>query len=165
MLNLRTERQAWELLLNYVGAPRLGISGVPVLWSVRDIIAHVIPQQQYLADRLSEIARDEIFVPCKTQAELDTFLEEFGYPDFDSPLLNRDNANDRIVGKYRSVSLQELVAHEIHAFDAIYEAAQKLSEGLLNEANLYGRIARYTYEHYRHHAADIRARFKAPLER
>ncbi len=164
LLRLQNERENWEHALNYVGI-RLSIGGVSGRWSARDILAHIMVREHYLADRLREIQRGESLPPCKTQDELDTFLDEFGYPDFESPLLPEHEANEWAVRKYRNTPFKELVALEIHAFDAVYEAVKELSEEQLNENKLFARVARYTYEHYRHHAADIRKRFKFPVKR
>jgi hypothetical protein len=165
LTRLQDERQEWELLINYVASSRMGIGCVAGTWAVRDILAHIVAQEQYLADRLAEIARGECFSVCHTQDELDTFLEEYGYPDFESPILQLDIANDWIVNRYKSVSSPDLVAQEIHAFDAIWEAVQALTGKQLSENNLYERIAHYTYEHYNEHAVDIRSRFKSPVKR
>jgi hypothetical protein len=162
---LQNERQEWELLINYVASSRMGIGCVAGTWAVRDILAHIVAQEQYLADRLAEIARGESFSVCQTQDELDTFLEEYGYPDFESPLLQPDIANDWVVNKYKSVSNEDLVSQEIHAFDAILESLGGLSEYQLADNDLYRLVAHYTYEHYNEHAADIRKRFRSPVNR
>lgn len=162
---LQNERQEWELLINYVASSRMGIGCVAGTWAVRDILAHIVAQEQYLADRLAEIARGESFSVCQTQDELDTFLEEFGYPDFESPILQIDIANDWVVNRYKSVSNEDLVGQEIHAFDAIIESLHVLTESQLDEHDLFKLIAGYTYEHYNEHAADIRKRFSSPVKR
>jgi hypothetical protein len=165
LYRLQNERQDWELLINYVASSRMGIGCVAGTWAVRDILAHIVAQEQYLADRLAEVARGETFSVCQTHDELDTFLEECGYPDFESPLLQLDIANDWVVDKYKSVSNEDLVAQEIHAFDAVIESLSALTEYQLSEQNLFKLIAHYTYEHYNEHAADIRNRFRTPVKR
>ena len=162
---LQNERQEWELLINYVASSRMGIGCVAGTWAVRDILAHIVAQEQHLADRLAEIARGDSLSVCHNQDEMDTFLEKFGYPDFESPILQLDIANDWVVNRYKSVSNADLVAQEIQAFDAIIESLSALSEYQLTEHNLYKLIAHYTYEHYNEHAADIRKRFKSPVKR
>jgi hypothetical protein len=165
LARLQDERQEWELLINYVASSRMGIGCVAGTWAVRDILAHLIAQEQYLADRLAEVAHGEPFSVCQTQDEMDTFLEEFGYPDFESPLLNPDTANDWVVNKYKSISNEDLVALEMHAFDAIIESFLLIPEERLAEQALFKHIAHYTYEHYNEHAADIRKRFPSPVNR
>jgi hypothetical protein len=162
---LQNEREEWELLINYVASSRMGIGCVAGTWAVRDILAHIVAQERYLADRLAEIARGESHSFCRTQGELDTFLEEFGYPDFESPILKQEIANDWVVNKYKSVANPDLVELELNAFDAIWEHIQSLTDKQLSENNLYERIAHYTYAHYNEHAADIRKRFRSPVKR
>lgn len=165
LTRLQNERQNWELLINYVASSRMGIGCVTGTWAVRDILAHIVAQEQYLADRLAEIARGDSPSFCRTQDELDTFLEEFGYPDFESPLLKQEIANDWVVNKYKSVANPDLVELELNAFDALWEHTKSLTDKQLSENNLYERIAHYTYEHYNEHATDIRKRFRSPVKR
>mgnify|MGYP003557113760 CR=1 FL=1 len=165
LARLQNEREDWEHVLNHVGSIRLGIGGVSGHWSARDILAHILVREQYLADRLHELQQGKTMPPCQSQEELETFLEEFGYPDFESSLLPENQANEWAVVKYRNVPFKELVVLEIHAFDSLYESLMALSEEQLNENGLAERVARATYKHYRHHAADIRNRFQTPLKR
>jgi len=165
LTHLQNERQNWELLINYVASSRMGIGCVAGTWAVRDILAHILAQEQYLADRLEEILRGEPYSFCRTQDELDTFLEEFGYPDFESPILQQDTANEWVVNKYKTIANTDLIALELHAFDVIWEHIKGLTGKQLIENDLYERIAHYTYAHYNEHAADIRKRFRSPVKR
>jgi hypothetical protein len=122
-------------------------------------------REQYMADRLEEILQGTSLPACQTQDELDTFLEEFGYPDFESSILPGDQANEWAVLKYRNQPFNELMDFEIHVFEELHENILSLSEEQLNETNLAERLAQFTYKHYRQHAADIHRRFKAPLKR
>jgi hypothetical protein len=160
MLHARDE---WEPLINHVGLPRVGIGGVSGLWSVKNIVSHIMCREQHLADRLAEIARGEPEIVCRTQSDLEAFYEEFGYPDFGSPLLTEYDANELVFQKYRNVAMNEVVADELHAFECLMAAVRSLSEETLNERGLVRRIKHVTVEHYRDHGADIRKRFKRPL--
>lgn len=165
LVHLQNERDHWERALNYVGAARLGIGGVTGHWSVRDIVAHIMVREQHIADRLHEIQQGEALPPCKTQDELDTFFEEFGYPDFESPILESLTADEWAIQKYRNTPFKDLVTIELHVFEAILESMKQLSEQELEAHSLYERVARATMAHYRQHTADIRKRFKAPIKR
>ena len=165
LVRLQNERDHWERALNYVGAARLGIGGVSGHWSARDIVAHIMTREQHLADRLHEIQNGEALSPCHNQDELDTFFEEFGYPDFESPALETAIANDWAVQKYHNLPFKDLVTIELHMYEAILESLKQLSEEQLESHNLYERITHITISHYRRHAADMRKRFKAPLKR
>jgi Protein of unknown function (DUF1706) len=159
---LLQERDKFELLLNRVGyTRRMTIKGVSGKWSIKDILAHILAYEQYIADRMNEILHHEHYIPCKTQTALDAFLDEFGYPDFGSPLLDDHVPNAWIVEKYRNVSLEEIVAQEIHAFSSIVSTLENMPERLINHHNLYERVAGNTYRHYREHIADIRRWLRA----
>ena len=157
LARLLHERDKFELLLNRVGyTRRMTLKGVAGKWSIKDMLAHILAYEQYIADRMDEILRDEVYLPCRTQNALDAFLDEFGYPDFGSPLLDDDGPNEWIVEKYKNVSLDEVVTQEIQAFAAVVSSLEKISEEMLNQHNLYDRIANNTFLHYREHTADIK---------
>ena len=157
LARLMVERDKFELLLNRVGhTHRMTLKGVAGKWSMKDVLAHIWAYEQFLADRMHEIANDQIYTPCKTQTALDAFLDEFGYPDFGSPLLNDENPNSWVVERYRNVSLDDLVAQEIEAFAGIVSSFESMDEATINRHNLYNRIIKHTYEHYREHVHEIK---------
>ena len=89
---LLRERDKFELLMNRAGfVRRMTMKGVEGSWSIKDVIAHIWAYEQYMSDRLDEIARGEVYIPCKTHHALEAFLDQFGYPDFGSPLLEEEN--------------------------------------------------------------------------
>jgi len=136
---LLQERDKFELLLNRIGyTHQMTLKGVSGKWSIKDILAHILSYEQYMADRMNEIVHHEVYIPCKTQTALDAFADIYGYPDFGSPLLDHDTPDAWVVEKYKNVSLDDVVAQELQAF--------------LNE-----RIANNTYKHYREHIKDIQA--------
>ena len=159
---LLRERDKFELLLNRIGyTRRMTLKGVSGKWSIKDILAHVLAYEQYISDRMNEIQHGETYIPCKTQNALDAFLDEFGYPDFGSPLLDDDGPNAWVVEKYTNVPLDDVVAQELQAFAAIISSLEKMPEETLNQHNLYDRVANNTYRHYREHIADIRRWLKS----
>jgi len=156
------ERDKFELLLNRVGfTRRMTIKGVSGKWSIKDILAHILAYEQYIADRMQEILLDEPYTPCKTQTALDAFLDEFGYPDFGSPLLDDHGPNTWVVERYKNVSLEDVVAQETNAFSSIVSALENIPENLITQHNLFERVANNTYHHYREHIADIKHWVKA----
>lgn len=151
------ERDRFEQLLNRVGyARRMTLKGIVGKWSVKDMLAYVWAHEQYLADRMHEILHGQAGAPCKTQAALDDFLAEFGYPDFGSPLLDAETSGEWIVARYHSVSLDDLVAQEIEAFCSIVSALESMREESILRHNLYHRIIQHTWERYREYAHPIR---------
>jgi hypothetical protein len=162
LARLMRERDKFELLLNRVGyTRRMTLKGVSGKWSVKDMLAHVLAYEQYIADRMNEVLHGEEYTPCKTQNALDAFLDEYGYPDFGSPLLDDNAPNAWVTEKYRNVSLDEVVSQEIQAFTAIVSFLEKLSDEMMNEHHFYDRIANNTYRHYREHTAEIRRWMKS----
>ena len=154
---LLRERDKFEVLVNRVGfVRRLTLKGVVGKWSVKDILAHILAYEQFMADRMEELSRGEVYLPSKTQNALDEFLEEYGYPDFGSPLLDVDGPNEWVVEKYRNVSLEDIITQELNAFASIVSLLESMSETTIEQHNLYDRIANNTYKHYREHIRDIR---------
>lgn len=157
LARLMRERDTFELLLNRVGyARRMTLTGVSGKWSVKDMLAHIFAYELYIADRMNESLHGETYVPCRTQNALDAFLDEFGYPDFGSALLEEETPNEWVVEKYKNVSLDDLIAQEIQAFASIISALEKMSEEMMERHQFYERIANNTYRHYREHSAEIK---------
>ncbi len=157
MARLMRERDRFELLINRIGfTRRLTMPNVIGKWSIKDVLAHILAYELYIADRLEEILQHEMYIPCKTQNALDAFLDQFGYPDFGSPLLDDDGPNEWVVEKYRNVALEDVVMQELNAFTAIVASLEKLSEDDIDRHNLYVRVASNTYKHYREHIRDIK---------
>jgi len=151
------ERDKFELLLNRVGyARRMTLKGVLGKWSVKDLLAHILAYEQYMADRLGEILQGEEYVPSRTQSALEAFLDEYGYPDFGSPLLEQDGPTEWVIEKYRNVSLEDVISQELQAFAAIMASLEKMNEEMMNRHQLYERVANNTYHLYREHIADIK---------
>lgn len=158
LARLLRERDKFELLINRIGfTRRLTIPGVLGKWSVKDLLAHVLVYEQYMADRMEEILQAEPYVPSRTQNDLDAFLDRYGYPDFGSSLLDDEAPMEWVVEKYKTVSLEDIVTQELNAFASIVALLEGMSEETIGKHNLYERIATNTYKHYREHSRDIRS--------
>jgi hypothetical protein len=158
---LQVERDKFELLLNRVGFTRtMTIKGVSGNWSIKDIIAHIWAYEQYISDRLNEIKHGDLYYPCKKFNALDAFIDQFGYPDFGSPLLDDEEANAWVYEKYKNVALEEIVAQEIQAYSSIVSAIESIPDYLIKEHNLFERVADNTYHHYHEHTKAIKAWLK-----
>jgi hypothetical protein len=154
---LMRDRDKFEILVNRIGFTRqLAMPGVLGKWSIKDMLAHLLSCEQYIADRLEEILHNEPYIPCKTQTALDAFLDQFGYPDLGSPLLDEDAPKEWVVEKYKNVSLEEIVTQELNAFTSIIASLEKLREDVIDSHNLYERIANNTYKQYREHIRNIK---------
>jgi len=151
------ERDRFELLLNHVGyTRRMTLKGVAGKWSIKDVLAHILAYEQFIADRMHEILHGETYVPCKTQTALDAFLDQFSYPDFGSPLLDEGSPKEWVIEKYRNVSLDDVIAQELQAFSSILASLEKLPEETINRHNLYDRIIKHTYHHYHEYTTKIK---------
>lgn len=156
LARLIRERDKFELLINRIGfTRRLTLPGVLGKWSIKDLLAHVLVYEQYMADRMVEIQQGEPYVPSRTQNALDAFLDQFGYPDFGSPLLADESHLEWVVEKYRKASLEEVVTQELNAFASILASLEKMPEEMIGKHNLYERIANNTYKRYRELSRDI----------
>src|ERR1043165_6352708 len=162
LARLMRERDKFELLLNRIGyTRRMTLKGVSGKWSIKDILAHILAYEQYIADRMNEILHGETYSPCKTQNALDAFLDEFGYPDFGSSLLDDEGPNAWVAEKYAHVPLEDVIEQEIQAFVSIISALEKMPEEMMIRHHLYDRIAKNTSQHYREHTADIKRWLKS----
>lgn len=151
------ERDKFELLLNRVGyTRRMTLKGVAGKWSIKDVLAHILAYEQFIADRMHEILHGETYLPCKTQTALDAFLDQFGYPDFGSPLLDEESPREWVIERYRNVSLDDVIAQELQAFASIVSSLEKMPEETINRHNLYDRVVKHTYHLYRSHASEIK---------
>lgn len=157
LTRLLQERDKFELLLNRAGyTRRMTLKGVAGKWSIKDVLALILTHEQFLADRMAEIAANAPYSPCRTQTALDAFLDEFGYPDFGSPLLDEESPKEWVIERYRNISLDDVIAQELQAFTSIFASLEKLPEPVLARHNLYDRIAKHTWLHYREHTPGIK---------
>ena len=151
------ERDKFELLLNRVGyTRRMTLKGVAGKWSIKDVLAHILAYEQFITDRMHEILHGETYLPCKTQTALDAFIDQFGYPDFGSPLLDEESPREWVIERYRNVSLDDIIAQELQAFASIVSSLEKMPEETINRHNLYDRVVKHTYHLYRSHASEIK---------
>jgi hypothetical protein len=151
------ERDKFELLLNRIGyARRMTLKGVAGKWSVKDVLAHIWAYEQFIADRMHEILHNQHYTPCKTQTALDAFLDEYGYPDLGSPLLDEDSPREWIMERYTTVSLEDVIAQELQAFSSIVSAFEQMPIDDIMRHNIQNRIVKHTYERYRKHVREIK---------
>ena len=162
LARLLHERDKFELLLNRAGyTRRMTLKGVAGKWSIKDVLALILTYEQFIADRMEEILDHEAYIPSRTQTALDAFLDEFGYPDLGSPLLDDESPREWVIERYRNISLDEVIAQELQAFASIVASLEKLPEPVIARHTLYDRIAKHTWLHYREHTHGIKRWLKA----
>ena len=93
---LHRERDKFENLLNQVGFTRqMTMKGVSGSLSIKDMLADILAREQFIGDRLSEILHHEPYAPCTSHTALENFQKNYGYPDYESPLLEKEKPNYR----------------------------------------------------------------------
>lgn len=150
---LLAARDQFERLVNQAGFARL--SAMPLAageYSIKDILAHIMAYEQFLADHLHFLASGQPRVPSQGIQELDAFLAHYGYPDFESPLLGENEANAWVYETYRNAPIEEIVSLELHAFNGIIDHLVRLPH---IPRSLLALLHSYTLEHYEEHLPDI----------
>jgi hypothetical protein len=147
---LQNERDQFELLLNRLGFTRqLTMRGVVAGLTVKDLVAEVFSHEQFIADRLSEILHGDDYAPSASFTALDNFQKEYGYPDYESPLIEKDKHDLSVVDAYKHIEFDEIVSQELAVYGNILESIEKLTQHEFLDHDLYHRIAEHTYRPYR----------------
>ncbi|MBI5354289.1 MAG: hypothetical protein HZB50_16730 [Chloroflexi bacterium] len=153
---LQRERDKFELLLNQVGFTRqMTIKGVSASLSIKDLLADILTREEFIADRLNEILHDEAYSPCTSHTALEKFQKDFGYPDYESPLLEKENRNHVAIYKHKNIGLDDIVEKEIAAYGNIISSLERLTHDQCLDHDLFHRIAEHTYKPYRRMSMEI----------
>jgi len=153
---LMQERDKFEILLNRVGFTRqMTMVGVLGSYSVKDMLADILTREQFIADRLSEILHGEIYSPCTSHTALENFQSVNGYPDYESPLIEKEKLNHLVIYKHKNIGLDDIVEQELAAYTNIISALEKLTHNQCLDHDLFHRIAEHTYKPYRRTSMEI----------
>jgi hypothetical protein len=153
---LQYERDKFELLLNRVGfARQLTMKGVSGNLSIKDLLTDVLSREQFIADRLTEILHGEIYSPCTSYTTLQDFQSQYGYPDYESPLMEKDVPDHLVMEKHKNIALDEIISQELAVYANIMDAIHKLTHHQFLDNDLYHRLAIHTYKPYRRLSMDI----------
>ena len=153
---LQRERDKFELLLNRVGfARRMTMKGVSGRLSIKDLLADILSREQFMADRMTEILHGEAYSPSASHRALDDFQNKFGYPDYESPLLEKDARNHGVTHKHKNIGVDDIVEQELAAYANIITAFEKLTHDQCLDHDLFYRIAEHTYKPYRRASLEI----------
>lgn len=153
---LQGERDKFELLLNKVGFTRqMTMKGVSGNLSIKDLLADILSREQFIADRLNEIWHGEKYAPCTSHTALDDFQATYGYPDYESPLVEKEKINHLVIYKHKNIDLDEIVSHELAAYSNIQSILERLTHNQCLDHDLYHRVAEHTYKPYRRASAEI----------
>lgn len=147
---LQNERDQFELLLNRIGfARQLTMRGVVGVLTVKDLLAEILSHEQFIADRLSEILHGETYAPSASFTALEKFEHEYGYPDYESTLIEKDKLNPTLLDTYKNIEFDEIVAQELAVYTSIVAEIDKLSPHQCLDHDLFHRVAEHTYKPYR----------------
>lgn len=147
---LQHERDQFELLLNRVGfARRLTMKGVTGHLTVKDLLADVLSHEQFIADRLSEVLHNEVYAPSASFTALENFQRQYGYPDYESPLFEKDNPISLVTDMYANIEFDEMVSQELAVYSSIVESFNQLTHHQCLDHDLFHRVAEHTYRPYR----------------
>jgi len=146
---LQRERDNFELLLNQIGFTRqMTMTGVVENLSVKDLLSDILSREQFIADRLSEILHRESYSPCVTHSALYNFQKTFGYPDYESPLLDKEKLDHLFIYKYKNIGLDDIIEQELGAYINIISALEKLTHAQCLDHDVFHRVAEQTYKPY-----------------
>ncbi len=147
---LQHERDRFELLLNQTGfARQMTIKGVSGGLSIKDLLADVLARELFIADRLSELLLGEEYLPCNSQAALLAFEKKFGYPDYESTLVDPNQPSHLFIYKHKNIALDDIVTQELVAYRSIIAAVEKLSHAQCADHDVFQRVAEQTFIPYR----------------
>jgi hypothetical protein len=153
---LQYERDKFELLLNRIGfARQLTMKGVSGNLSIKDLLADILSREQFIADRLTEIVHGETYSPCTSYTALQDFQSQYGYPDYESPLMEKDAPEHLVMEKHKNIALDEIVSQELAVYANIVDAIRELTHHQFLDHDLFHRIAIHTYKPYRRLSTEI----------
>jgi hypothetical protein len=153
---LQRERDKFENLLNQVGFTRqMTMTGVVGILSIKDLLADVLAREQFIADRLSEILHGESYWTSTSHTALENFQKDNGYPDFESPLFEKEKLNHFVIQKYKNIGLDDIVEQELAAYAGILATMIKLTHNQCLDHDLFHRVAEHTYKPYRRTSMEI----------
>jgi hypothetical protein len=153
---LQRERDKFELLLNRVGFTRqMTMKGLSGMLSVKDMLADILSREQFISDRLNEILHGETYSPSTSHTILENFQNNYGYPDYESPLLEKEKINHFVIYKHKNISVDDIVEQELAAYTNIFKSFQKLSPEQCLDHDLFHRVAEHTYKPYRSMSIEV----------
>jgi hypothetical protein len=153
---LQRERDKFENLLNQVGFTRqMTMAGVFVNLSIKDLLSDILTREQFIADRMNEILHGESYSPCMSHTACEIFQKDNGYPDYESPLCDKEKVNHLVIQKYKNIGLDDIVEQELAAYANIQSAMIRLTQNQCLDHDLFHRVAEHTYKPYRRTSMEI----------
>lgn len=145
METLRATRTEWESLLAEIGEERMLLEGANGVWSVKDLVAHIMWGER------------EMVGVCQQRALVGSDLWE----------MTDDERNPIMVSWYRDTPLQAVLSEEREVYARLLAEVEQLSDADLNDARNFRDmppdwqpwqvIAGCSFKHYRDHMPTLRA--------
>ncbi len=117
--------------------------------SAKDLLADVLAREVFISDRLSEIRCGEPYAPCVSHSALRVFEERFGYPDYESSLMNAEQPHRPFISQRQNVGLEELAEQELAAYLSLYATLESMPRAQCLDFDVFRRVTEQTIRPYR----------------
>lgn len=145
---LKAKRAEWDAALAAVPKEVMTAPGAAGHWSVKDIIAHINYFERWMAERLHEVLRGEVYVPT----ELDN-IRDFDRQNEIIYEQNRERPLDDILTESRTYFQRLIEGVEAHPEAFLLEPQQ--FEGSPEPIVVWQLLQGNVYDHYAEHIASI----------
>ena len=144
-------------LVSYFALQELKVGGpkYQAITLKKDLLADILTREQFIADRLNEILHGESYWTSTSHTAFENFQKENGYPDYESPLCEREKLNHFVIHKYKNIGLDDIVEQELAAYSNIQSSMVKLTHEQCLDHDLFHRVAEHTYKPYRRTSTEI----------
>jgi hypothetical protein len=145
---LQTKRAEWDAAIAEVPTAALTEPGVAGHWSVKDIVTHMNHYEGWIAERMQEILRGELYTPVAMD------------------MMPFEERNDLIYEQNRGRPAEEVMAESRAGFRKLMDGVQRHSEEFLIEPQTFEGtpepitvwkfLRSEVYEHYSEHIPSIK---------
>jgi uncharacterized damage-inducible protein DinB len=146
---LQSKRAEWDAALAEVPMARMTEAGVAGEWSVKDIVAHITSYERWIADRLHERLRGEVYIPTETDRLSFDERNDLFYQQ------NRDRALPEVLDEAQQVFQRLLEGVQAHSEEFLIEPQQ--FEGVPQPVTIWKLLRGDVYEHYSLHIPSIKS--------
>jgi hypothetical protein len=157
LMKLNGEHRYLLSLLRDVPQEQRELPGKLEAWSLKDLFAHLLAREQFLLVYLELLKGDHAYKPSTNQAELQTFQDIHGVPDFGSPQLTDEQSAAWAISRSQQATWDDLSRLEAEVVTRLVAEIDSLSRAELESEGVDRAIASNTWEHYDQHLADLQA--------
>lgn len=157
LMKLNGEHRYLLSLLQGVPQEQRELPGRLEAWSLKDLFAHLMGREQFLLTYLELLKDGQVYQPSTNQAELQTFQDIHGVPDFGSPQLTDEQSAAWAISRSQQATWEDLSRLEAEVFTRLVAEIDSLSRAELESEGVDRSIASNTWEHYDQHLVDLQA--------